>query len=1452
MFAWFAEFCAMLPVAYEIDWVRAYQPVGTASDRVGCDPPSHPTRQWIAAHEPEYMHAPAEAPLLAVTPGGAPCLDASECGGVRRGSCIDGHCTCALAWVGSRCLSQAAGDARHCRPFEDSAAATAAAARASASWLTRLTNGLRACAAPAHYNVTMLRRLASAVCAAPLPPSSSDAASRLVAQACDKIQYVSNGSYAMCSAAARATHAAHTFWLASGCSACCNAITIGSDGAPELRCHRASVPLWLLLLPAALLAGALALNAVRKQRRVGGMSEATKRIAAQAETAPLVTPSSGPTGSSESSSSEEDAELAEAHLALMRPAAQAQRLQLVERLAATLGCQPDSAANQAAHLESLILSKLGRDHVRTEAAAIDALHAALVAPYTRWRQHMSGIEDNAHGQLADGATPVVWKCLTTHEQLIEVTVYLLLWGEAGNLRFMPELIWFLYDCALTHVRLHAADDNVAAAATAAAVPAVSSYLRQVVQPIYSHVFSTSFSGLKNGQPVPRSTTTTPLNYDDWNESCWSCASLQRLRTRSGTCVLQAAPRDRWALVALADWPHFFNGGGKTFYEERWWWCVFAANRRLFLLHAFTFVTVVAIRIPSTFVLNGWGSLALLPVLFLLPSISSVGGLVFESYYAPHSWADGVAVSRLRNASMLLLLFFCAAIGSAVYMSTVAFNDFMPISRDRDANLFVVAAILLLVGGASAFIWELLPQRPPSHAFDANLFFETRSAALLRQPWLRRARSWCGWVVRPEVCDVARMYVFWVLVWGAKTAFAASTLIPAVFSAHLAVSSDVALLADASALDAGSVLRRLFVVGLWGSTALTFLADTLLWYSIVMGLWGGVAGLLIHGITPGGVSSRKVRNLQQNLAQKLLPFVASHAEREERLCKLWNAIVEDLYTTDLISAEERKSLRRSDGRPITAADAPTNREARRRLLFFSHSLEDPSLPDSAGVLACAGLTVLVPHYAESILLKEEEVGLKKSRRLTTFGGALGTPMPFLVQRFADEYAHFVARSSEKADHATHEPAAANFTLNQLAERRSSTDEVRTTTVGERSELASPLATRKWASLRLQTLYRTLAGLMKNRTALRLLLHAQVGSLAQQHVDELISSKFTLLAALQRYHVMRLDELADVEALLAEFPSLTITYIEEEKNATDPAATRFFSCLVDGACTLDGLSNRRVPRYRIELPGHPILGNGKSDNQNHAIIFSRGEIIQAIDANQEGYLEEALKLPNVLREFDKRPPGAVRGPAIVGFREHIFSGLGALGKFAAASEFVFGSLTQRTMAQDLGSRYHYGHPDMMDKLAMMAQGGVSKATRGLNLSEDIFAGMDATLRGHSIVHREYYQVGKGRDMGFLSILGFLCKLSSGTAQMTTSRQAYRLGTRLGLARLFGFYYGHTGYYVGQLHFYRVCLGSIPRSLPCGLQLTQRYADRNACLQTRLSVLHASASSGRAVRAAACSPV
>ncbi|KAL3932103.1 MAG: hypothetical protein SGPRY_000838 [Prymnesium sp.] len=110
-------------------------------------------------------------------------------------------------------------------------------------------------------------------------------------------------------------------------------------------------------------------------------------------------------------------------------------------------------------------------------------------------------------------------------------------------------------------------------------------------------------------------------------------------------------------------------------------------------------------------------------------------------------------------------------------------------------------------------------------------------------------------------------------------------------------------------------------------------------------------------------------------------------------------------------------------------------------------------------------------------------------------------------------------------------------------------------------------------------------------------------------------------------------------------------------------------------------------------------------------------------------------------------------IVGCREHIFSETGgAVAAFAASTEFVFGTNLQRFLTYPLCVRFHYGHPDLWDKQWALSNGGVSKASRTLHLSEDIFAGYNCVMRGGGIVYQEFIHVGKGRDMGFIAVNGF----------------------------------------------------------------------------------------------------
>lgn len=334
------------------------------------------------------------------------------------------------------------------------------------------------------------------------------------------------------------------------------------------------------------------------------------------------------------------------------------------------------------------------------------------------------------------------------------------------------------------------------------------------------------------------------------------------------------------------------------------------------------------------------------------------------------------------------------------------------------------------------------------------------------------------------------------------------------------------------------------------------------------------------------------------------------------------------------------------------------------------------------------------------------------------------------------------------------------------------------------------TRRWASIRAQTLSRTVNGLMYCEKALRLL--ANLERLDDETTNDLMGEKFGYVVSCQVYGSMKRDQdpkADDIEDLMHRFPHLRVAYIDSVR-VNRSGASIFYSCLVKS----DGKGSVQEV-YRVRLPDNPIIGEGKPENQNHAMIFTRGEFIQTIDMNQEGYFEEALKMRNCLQEFAKR-----EGPlptTILGLREHIFTGsVSSLANYMALQEHSFVTLGQRVLTRPLRIRLHYGHPDVFDKLFFITRGGISKASKGINLSEDIFAGYNNIIRGGSVGFKEYVQIGKGRDVGMSQIYQFEAKLSQGAAEQSLSRDVYRMCNRLDFCRLLSFYYGGIGHYFSNV--------------------------------------------------------
>ncbi|KAK4487202.1 hypothetical protein RD792_006522 [Penstemon davidsonii] len=453
---------------------------------------------------------------------------------------------------------------------------------------------------------------------------------------------------------------------------------------------------------------------------------------------------------------------------------------------------------------------------------------------------------------------------------------------------------------------------------------------------------------------------------------------------------------------------------------------------------------------------------------------------------------------------------------------------------------------------------------------------------------------------------------------------------------------------------------------------------------------------------------------------------------------------------------------------TAMYMPSNLEARRRISFFATSLF-MNMPKAPKVRSMLSFSVLTPHYMEEVKFSNKELHSSKQ----------GVSISFYMQKiFPDEWENFLERlGSENIDETN--------------------DEVKEEDL------------RDWASFRGQTLSRTVRGMMYYRKALKLqafLDMAEDDDILQGYdaidrendtlsaqLDALADMKFTHVVSCQIYGSQKSSgdpQAQDILELMIRYPSLRVAYVEEKEEIVADRPRKVYSSILVKA--VNGFDQEI---YRIKLPGPPNIGEGKPENQNHAIIFTRGEALQAIDMNQDNYLEEALKMRNILQEFlrvQRRRP-----PTIVGMREHVFTGsVSSLAWFMSYQETSFVTIGQRLLANPLKVRFHYGHPDLFDRIFHLTRGGISKASKTINLSEDVFAGYNTTLRRGYVTYHEYMQVGKGRDVGLNQISKFEAKVANGNSEQTLSRDIYRLGRRFDFFRMLSCYFTTVGFYFNSL--------------------------------------------------------
>ncbi|KAG0269082.1 1,3-beta-D-glucan synthase [Actinomortierella ambigua] len=1021
-----------------------------------------------------------------------------------------------------------------------------------------------------------------------------------------------------------------------------------------------------------------------------------------------------------------------------------------------------------------------------------------------------------HENLA--AAELNWKTrmhqMSHFDRARQVALYLLLWGEASQIRFLPECLCFIFKCAEDYYLSSECQQMVDP------VPE-GEYLRHVITPLYSFIRDQSYEAM-GGKYVKRERDhKSIIGYDDINQAFWSPEGIERLRLDDKTRLVDIHIGQRWNVLQRMDWSSAFR---KTYIEKRTWLHLAVNFTRIWIIHVVSFWYYASYNSPFLYLNEDedeapvqWSVVALGGA--IATSIMLLG-VFCEFMFIPLTWSNSAMLMR-RLIILVTVLIINA--GPSVYICMF--------QRKGTVSL-IIGIIQFVISIITTLVFAIFPSNQlfgsPSKTSRKNLASQTFTASY---PKLNRS-------------DRMLSIFLWTLVFGCKLVESYFFLVVSFTDPLKALYSERIPNCEDKYIGRVlcSVMPVLTVVVMFFVDLVLFFLDTYLWYVI----WNTIFSVF-QSFRLGISIWTPWRNIFSRLPKRIYAKLLATADMDVKfkpkvLCsQIWNAIVISMYREHLLSIEHVQRLlyqqvpsEHGDKRTLKAPTFfvaqedssvqtefyPQHSEAERRITFFAQSLST-SIPSPLPVDEMPTFTVLVPHYSEKILLSLREIIREEDQNTRV------TLLEYLKQLHSVEWDNFVRDTKILAEESNMFGSSTGLGLSGSdAEKDSNRDVDRTKNddlpfycIGFKS--AAPeytLRTRIWASLRAQTLYRTVSGFMNYAKAIKLLYRVENpevvqlfggnGERLERELNRLSSQKFKFVVSMQRFTKFSKEEAENAELLLRAYPNLQIAYLDERPPEVEGGEPVVYSVLIDGHCEImpDG---KRKPKYRIRLPGNPILGDGKSDNQNHSIIFSRGEYVQLVDANQDNYLEEALKIRNVLGEFEQYHMPAVSpySPqldskdvptpvAIVGAREYIFSeNIGVLGDVAAGKEQTFGTLTQRMMAK-IGGKLHYGHPDFLNFIFMSTRGGVSKAQKGLHLNEDIYAGMTAFSRGGTIKHTEYYQCGKGRDLGFGSILNFNTKIGTGMGEQMLSREYYYLGTQLPLDRFLTFYYAHPGFHINNI--------------------------------------------------------
>jgi 1,3-beta-glucan synthase len=531
--------------------------------------------------------------------------------------------------------------------------------------------------------------------------------------------------------------------------------------------------------------------------------------------------------------------------------------------------------------------KLGKTNQRTRkarAAARKARGGRIDA------QTLEDLEGDHSLEAAEYRWKTKMNQMSQHDRARQVALYLCCWGEANQVRFVPECLCFIFKCANDYLN--------SPEGQARYEPLEEGYyLANIITPIYKYIRDQGYEVL-DGKYVRREKDHNEvIGYDDVNQLFWYPQGIERIVLQDKTRLIDIPAGQRYFKFNQVEWKKIFF---KTYRETRSWFHMATNFNRIWIIHITVFWYYTAFNSPTLLIpgykqteepsasgARQWTVVALGGAVACLIMIIAT---IAEWAYVPRRFAGS---QPLMRRFLILVALFVINIAPSVYIF-----GFVDSNHDTPIAL-TIGIVHFLFSLVTFFYFAIMPigsllgnyTQRHSRRYLANKIF-TASYPRLKGN------------------DIFMSYGLWVLVFGAK-------LTESYFFLTLSLRDPIRILSIMEVNNCGDIIlkdylckyhAKILLGMMYVTDLILFFLDTYLWY-IIWNTVFSVARSFYLGIsiwTPW-------RNVFSRLPKRIYSKILATGDMEIKykpkvlISQVWNAIVISMYREHLLSIDHVQKL-----------------------------------------------------------------------------------------------------------------------------------------------------------------------------------------------------------------------------------------------------------------------------------------------------------------------------------------------------------------------------------------------------------------------------------------------------------------------------------------------------------------------------------------------------------------